>query len=160
LIQNEDSPFKLHTGRSPRLVPSQIQAFGLIIGTVVCSAWSRLHYDLVADRALMFGALLGVMPAAKAFDGFKSDVIVIIAMALVVSAAFVRSRLVEALLNPVLARLTSESTQAPAVVAAETLLSTATKIVGSLTIMMPVALRAAPRTGTAPSRLLMPMSFA
>jgi len=40
-----------------------------------------------------------------------------------------------------------------------TLLSMATKNVGALAIMMPVALQVARRTGSAPSRLLMPMAF-
>jgi di/tricarboxylate transporter len=35
----------------------------------------------------------------------------------------------------------------------------ATKNVGALAIMMPVALQVARRTGSAPSRLLMPMAF-
>src|SRR5690606_23203754 len=39
-------------------------------------------------------------------------------------------------------------------------LSMATKNIGALAVLMPVALRHARKTGTPPSRLLMPMSFA
>lgn len=100
------------------------------------------------------------MPAAKAFDGFKSDVVAIIAMELVVSAACVRSGLVEPPVKPGAGAADERVDQVPAVVAAVAPLSMATKNVGALTIMIPVALRAPRRTGTAPSRLLMPMSFA
>jgi di/tricarboxylate transporter len=135
-------------------------AFALIVGTVVCFVWGRIRYDLVAMGALLAGVLLGVIPAKHAFDGFRNDVVIIIAMALVVSAAFARSGLVEALLRPVLARFRTEATQVPALVGSVALLSMATKNVGALAIMMPVALQAAKRTGASPSRLLMPMSFA
>ena len=43
--------------------------------------------------------------------------------------------------------------------AAVTILSTATKNVGALAILMPVALQLSRRTGSSPSRLLMPMAF-
>ena len=62
-------------------------AFGLIGGTLLLFIWGKLRYDLVSLAALLAGVFLGVVPAAKAFDGFKSDVVVIIAAALVVSAA-------------------------------------------------------------------------
>jgi len=139
---------------------SQILAFGLIICTLGLFAWGRLRYDLIALGSLLAGVLIGIVPAAHAFDGFKSDVVVIIAMALVVSVAFERSGLVELVMRPVLARLNREQQQVPVLAAATALLSMATKNVGALAILMPVAQQLARRTGTAPSRLLMPMSFA
>ncbi|HEY5411167.1 MAG TPA: SLC13 family permease, partial [Caulobacteraceae bacterium] len=97
---------------------SQGLAFGLIGATLVLFIWGRLRYDLVSLGALMAAVFLGVVPAAKAFDGFKSDVVVIIAAALVVSAAIGRSGVVEMMLKPVLSRLTSERTQVPALATA------------------------------------------
>ena len=135
-------------------------AFGLIVATVSCFVWGRIRYDLVSLGALLIGVLVGVIPAKHAFDGFKNDVVIIIAMALVVSAAFARSGLIEAMMRPVLARLKTEATQVPALVGSVALLSMTTKNVGALAIMMPVALQAARRTGASPSRFLMPMSFA
>ncbi len=138
----------------------QILAFGLVIGTLALFVWGRFRYDLVALCALLASVLLGLTPAKDAFDGFKNDVVVIIAMALVVSAAFARSGVVEVVLRPILARLKTERSQAPVMAAASALLSMATKNVGALAILMPVAQQLARRTGTSPSRLLMPMSFA
>jgi di/tricarboxylate transporter len=86
--------------------------------------------------------------------------VVIIAAALVVSAAIAKSGVVEAALRPLLARLKTEKSQVPAMAGATAVLSMATKNVGALAILMPVAQQLGRRTGTSPSRLLMPMAFA
>jgi len=135
-------------------------AFGLIGVTLLLFIWGRLRYDLIALCSVLTGVLIGVVPAASAFDGFKSDVVVIIAAALVVSAAFERSGVVEVVLRPLLSRLKREQTQVPALATATALLSMASKNVGALAILMPVAQQISRRTGTPISRLLMPMSFA
>lgn len=134
-------------------------AFGLVAATIAAFIWGRFRYDVIAVCALLIGVALGIVPAKDAFDGFSNDITVIIAAALVVSAAFARSGVVEWVLRPLLPRLKSERSQVPALTAAVTLLSTATKNVGALAILMPVALQVARRTGSAPSRLLMPMAF-
>jgi di/tricarboxylate transporter len=139
---------------------SQALAFGLIACTLALFVWGRFRYDLVALVALLVGVIAGVIPAEHAFDGFKSDVVVIIAAALVVSAAFARSGLVEVILAPVLARLKSEASQVRVLTAATAVLSMLTKNVGALAILLPVAQQLARRTGSAPSRLLMPMASA
>jgi len=135
-------------------------AFALIGVTLLLFIWGRWRYDLIALGSVLTGVLIGVVPAANAFDGFKSDVVVIIAAALVVSAAFDRSGLVEVVLRPHLSRLKTEQTQVPALAAATALLSMASKNVGALAILMPAAQQVSRRTGTPVSRLLMPMSFA
>ncbi|HEY8573961.1 SLC13 family permease [Phenylobacterium sp.] len=137
----------------------QALAFGLIGITIACFIWGRWRYDVIALGALLLGVLVGVVPAKEAFSGFSNDVTVIIACALVVSAAFARSGIVESVLRPLIPHLKSARTQVPLFVGAVTLLSMVTKNVGALAIMMPIALSVAKRTGTAPSCLLMPMAF-
>ena len=75
-----------------------------------------------------------------------------------VSAAFARSGLVEAVLRPIIPHLKTPALQVPLFAGAVTLLSMVTKNVGALAIMMPIALQVARRTGTSPSALLMPMA--
>ena len=135
-------------------------AFGLIGCTLLLFVWGRFRYDLVSLCALLTGVLVGVVPSQHAFDGFKSDVVVIIAAALVVSAAFQRSGIVEVMMRPLLSRLTREQTQVPVLTAATAVLSMATKNVGALAIMMPIAQQLSRKSGTAVSRLLMPMATA
>lgn len=134
-------------------------AFGLIILTIGAFLWGRFRYDLVALVALLAGLAVGIIPAEAAFDGFRNDVVVIIACALIVSAAFARSGIIELALQRILPLLKTERSQVPVLTGAVTLLSMATKNVGALAILMPVALQVARRTGSSPSRLLMPMAF-
>lgn len=134
-------------------------AFGLVALTIGAFIWGRFRYDVIAICALLAGVATGVVPANSAFDGFSNDITVIIAAALVVSAAFAKSGIVEAALRPLIPRLKTERSQVPVLTAAVTILSTATKNVGALAILMPVALQLSRRTGSSPSRLLMPMAF-
>lgn len=134
-------------------------AFGLVGLTIGAFIWGRFRYDLVAVVALVAGLAIGIIPAEAAFDGFKNDVTVIIACALIVSAAFARSGVIELAMRRVMPLLETERSQVPVLTGAVTLLSMATKNVGALAIMMPVALQGARQTKSSPSRLLMPMAF-
>ena len=137
----------------------QVLAFSILGGAVLLFASGRFRYDLVALGALLAGLVTGVVPAKQAFSGFTSDVVVIIACALVVSSAVARSGIIEQVFQPLLSRLKSAAIQVPAMAGATALLSMVTKNVGALAILMPVALRTARATRTSPSSLLMPMSF-
>ena len=141
------------------MTPQQALAFAVVGGAVTLFAWGKFRYDIVALGALLVGLATGLVPAKAAFSGFTSDVVVIIATALIVSAAIARSGVVEVFLQPLLSRLKTAPTQVPALAGATALLSMPTKNVGALAILMPVALQIARRTGTSPSSLLMPMSF-
>lgn len=138
----------------------QALAFGLVAVTIGLFIWGRFRYDLVSLGALFASVALGVTPAKKAFDGFSNELVVIIACALVVSAGFARSGVIESLLRPLTPRLKTAATQVPVFAAVTAILSMATKNVGALAILMPIALQTARRTKTSPSCLLMPMSFA
>ncbi|MDI1282550.1 SLC13 family permease [Brevundimonas sp.] len=134
-------------------------AFGLVGLTIAGFVWGRFRYDLIALAALVVGMVVGVVPTEAAFDGFRNDITIIIAAALVVSAAFSRSGIVELALRRLLPLLKTEKSQVPVLTGAVTLLSMVTKNVGALAIMLPVALSVSRKTGSSPSRLLMPMAF-
>ncbi|TCZ64930.1 SLC13 family permease [Roseicella aquatilis] len=138
----------------------QALAFGILAVTVGLFVWGRIAYELVAMLALVAGVAVGIVPAAKAFEGFSDDVVVIVAGALLVSAAVARSGAVETLMRPLLRHLRTPATQVPALAGAVMLSSVVTKNIGALAIFMPVALQLGRRTGTPASALLMPMAFA
>jgi di/tricarboxylate transporter len=138
----------------------QSLAFGLIGATVIAFIWGRWRYDLIALAALAAGMALGLIPVKAAFDGFANDIVIIIASALVLSAAVARSGFVDMVMAPLLPKLRDERTQVPVLAGATAVLSMATKNVGALALMMPSALQIAKRTGVPPGRLLMPMAFA
>jgi di/tricarboxylate transporter len=137
----------------------QALSFAVLGGAILLFAWGRYRYDLIALGALFAGILVGVVKPKAAFTGFTSDVVIIIASALVVSAAFARSGVAEMLIRPLVPRLRSARVQVPVFAGATAILSMLTKNVGALAILMPVALRVARRTRTSPSCILMPMAF-
>ncbi|WP_454714399.1 SLC13 family permease [Caulobacter segnis] len=134
-------------------------AFGLIATTIAAFVWGRWRYDLIALGALAAGMAMGLIPVKAAFDGFANDIVIIIASALVLSAAVARSGVVDLVMAPLLPKLKDERTQVPVLAGTTAALSMATKNVGALALMMPSALQIARRTGVSPGRLLMPMSF-
>lgn len=134
-------------------------AFAIVGGAIIAFLVGRWRYDLIALGSLLAGIAVGVVPADAAFDGFRNDVTVIIACALVVSAAFARSGVVEWGLQKILPRLKTERSQVPVLTLVVTLLSMCTKNVGALAIMLPVAQQVSRRTRSSLSRLLMPMAF-
>jgi di/tricarboxylate transporter len=138
----------------------QALAFGILGITVGLFLWGRIAYDLVAMLALLAGVLVGIIPINKAFSGFADDVVVIVAAALLVSAAVARSGAVETLMRPALPYLKTTAMQVPVLAGAVLVASIFTKNIGALAIFMPVALQLARRTGTSISALLMPMAFA
>jgi len=134
-------------------------AFAIIIGMMGLFAWGRLRYDLVAVLALLAGIAAGIVPANKAFTGFSDDIVIIVASALVVSAAVARSGVVERVVRMLGPYLTTITRQIVALVGSVTVLSAFVKNIGALAMLMPIAFQLAKRTGTSPSSLLMPMSF-
>jgi di/tricarboxylate transporter len=137
----------------------QMLAFAVIGGTMALFVWGRLRYDLVAGIALLVAVLIGVVPADKAFSGFSDEIVVIVAGALIVSAAVARSGIIELALQPIAPHVTSLRTQILILVGAVTLLSAFVKNIGALAMMIPIALQMSKRSNRSPSLLLMPMAF-
>jgi len=101
--------------------------------------WGRLRYDVVAMLALFAAVATGIVPAKEAFSGFSDDIVVIVATALLLSAAVARSGTAELVMRPIAPLLTTARAQVFALVLAVILLSTIVKNIGSLAILMPVA---------------------
>ncbi|UEM07911.1 SLC13 family permease (plasmid) [Skermanella rosea] len=134
-------------------------AFAIVIAMMALFVWGRLRYDVVAMLALFASVAAGIVPAEDAFSGFGDEVVIIVAAALLVSAAVAKSGVTERLMQPLAPYLRTTRSQVFVLVLAVIVLSTFIKNVGALAILMPVAFQIAKRTGTPPSRLLMPLSF-
>ncbi len=137
----------------------QAFAFAIVIVMMALFVWGRLRYDLVALLALLASVAAGIVPPDRAFAGFSDDVVIIVASALLVSAAVARSGVVDIVLRWVGPYLTSTRTQVLGLVGAVTVLSAFVKNIGALAMLIPVAFQLSRRTGTSVSSLLMPMSF-
>ena len=138
----------------------QIESFVVVLAMLVLFASGRLRYDLVAATCLVVSLALGIVPAERAFSGFSSPVIVVIASVLVVSRAIAASRVLEVWVGALLGRVNSPSLQIGLLSAAVGYLSAFVKNVGTLGIFMPMAIQAARRAGRPRSDYLMPLAFA
>ena len=112
-----------------------------------------LRYDLVAAVALLAAIVVGIVPPDKAFSGFSDDIVIIVASALVVSAAVARSGVIERMLARSAPYLVTIHRQVVALVGSVTVLSAFVKNIGALAMLMPIAFQLARRTGTSPSSL-------
>ena len=137
----------------------QMLAFGVLAGMMLLFIWGRIRYDLVAVLALLASVLIGIVPAEKAFSGFADDIVIIVASALLISAAVARSGIVEAALARVTGRFNSMGSQLIILVGSVTFLSAVVKNIGALAMLMPAAFQMAKKSHTSPSCMLMPMSF-
>lgn len=137
----------------------QMLSFAIVAGMMGLFVWGRFRYDLVAVLALLAAVLVGVVPADKAFTGFSDDIVIIVASALLVSAAVAKSGVLEAALNRVGPYLRTTQLQVIVLVATVTVLSAFVKNIGALAMMIPVAFQIARRSNTPPSSFLMPMAF-
>jgi di/tricarboxylate transporter len=137
----------------------QIEALAIVGGMFLLFVSDRLRYDIVAAVALSAAVLTGVVPAHKAFSGFSSAVVIIIASVLVLSRAVAVSGVVEAWMRRLLRTFDSTTLQVGALTTAVTFLSAIVKNVGALGLFLPVAIRAAEQRNRPVSRYLMPLAF-
>src|SRR5690606_23885773 len=108
-------------GRVRAVTLDQAFAFAIVAAMMALFVWGRLRYDLVALLALLAAVAVGIVPPDKAFSGFSDDILVIVASALLVSAAVSRSGIVDAVLRRVSPHLRSPTTQVLGLVTAVTL---------------------------------------
>lgn len=137
----------------------QIAAFAIIIGMMVLFIHGRLRYDVVAMVALAASVAAGTVAPENAFSGFSDDIVIIVASALVVSAAVSRSEFIEMALRWLVRKLSRFQSQLVVLIGSVTILSALVKNIGALAMMMPAALKMAKKSGNSPSLYLMPMAF-
>ena len=109
--------------------------------------------------ALLGALVTGIVPPEQAFTGFGDDIVVIVATALLVSAAVARSGITERLMAPLAPHLSTVRRQVVVLVGVVTVLSAFVKNVGALAILMPIVFQQARRAGTPASAVLMPLAF-
>ena len=134
-------------------------SFAIVGAAVALFASGRFRYDAIALGALVVAVLTGVVDDKRAFTGFTSDVVIVIAGALVLSAAITRSGVIEPLVAPLVRRLRTPQAQVPVIAGVTGLFAMINKNVGALAALMPVAIRLGRSEQSSPSLLLMPMSF-
>ncbi|NNG04909.1 MAG: SLC13 family permease [Inquilinus sp.] len=137
----------------------QTIVFSVLAAAMVLFVWGRWRFDVVAVAALVACVVAGVVPMDQAFAGFGHPAIVVVAVVLAVTRAFVQSGLVELVGGALMGAFKAPFARRMALVAVAAVLSMFMNNVGALALMMPVALQVAREGGEPPSRLLMPIAF-
>ncbi len=134
---------------------------GLLAAAVAMFAAGRPRMDAVALLMLAVLPLTGVITMTEALAGFSDANVVLIALLFVIGEGLVRTGVAQRLGDWLVARAGSSETRLivllMAVVAS---LGAVMSSTGVVAIFIPIVLRIAKSTGTAPSRLMMPLSVA
>lgn len=142
------------------MTTAQIFAFAIVIGMMALFVWGRIRYDLVALLALSASLATGIVAPKDAFAGFSDDIVIIVASALVTSAAIARSGVTDILIRRFGASLATPGRQIAALAGSVMVLSALVKNIGALSMLIPPAVQITRRSGTSLSAILMPMAFA
>ncbi|MGP1254252.1 MAG: SLC13 family permease [Kiloniellales bacterium] len=134
--------------------------FGLLALVVVLLIWGRIRYDTVAFGALVLCVLVGLIPASEAFAGFGHPATVTVALVLVLSKALSDSGATDIFARAVQPAIGRTTTHIAALGGIGAVLSGFMNNVGTLGLLMPVALSSAAKAKRAAGLLLMPLSFA
>jgi len=138
----------------------QLLSVGVLAGMMLLFIWGKFRYDMVAVIALLAALALGIVSPKQAFTGFSDDIVIIVASALVLSAAVQRSGVIERAMLVLQKRVTHVRSQLLLLSASVGLASALVKNIGALAMMIPVALQMSKRANVSPAAYLMPMSFA
>jgi di/tricarboxylate transporter len=137
----------------------QITIFALLTALVVLLVWGRWRYDVVAFGALVAAVLTGLVPAAEAFTGFGHPATVTVALVLVLSRALADSGATEFLAHVIMPFARRPSGHIGILSGIGAVLSGFMNNVGTLALLMPIALQTAGKAKRSPAALLMPLSF-
>ncbi|MFW5867481.1 MAG: SLC13 family permease [Armatimonadota bacterium] len=137
----------------------QIIVFVVLGLTLALFIWGRWRYDVVALMALLFVAVVGVVPSGEVFIGFGHPAVITVAAVLVLSRGLVNAGVVDAIARILWRVGDNTAVQVTALTGLVALLSGFMNNIGALALLMPVAITIARRQGSSPSLLLMPLAF-
>ncbi|MEE8272965.1 MAG: SLC13 family permease [Alphaproteobacteria bacterium] len=137
----------------------QAAVFAILAAAMALFVWGRWRYDVVAVAALIACVFAGVVPMDRAFAGFGHPAVVVVAVVLAISRAFINSGLIDTVGAALTRAATSRFGQRAALVSLAAALSMFMNNVGALALMMPVAMQTARGAGRSPAGLLMPIAF-
>lgn len=154
------SPFP--SGRSKPLMNTDLALIlALLAAAVAMFACNKPRMDAVALIMLTVLPFTGVVSMSEVLAGFSDPNIVLIAALFVIGEGLVRTGVAQRLGDWLTAKAgNSEARLLVLLMSAVGLLGSVMSSTGVVAIFIPVALRIAQSTGTAPSRLMMPLSVA
>lgn len=132
----------------------------LLLAMMVVFMLDRFRIELVALAGLGAAVALGLVPVARAFEGFANPAVITVAEILLIIQALGHSRIIEQV-SAAATRLVRGETSALALLCSLSgFLSIFMNNIGALALMLPVAITFGTRLGLPLRRILMPVSFA
>lgn len=140
----------------------QIGLMLLILGiTLILFTFEWFAIDIIAIGVLLVLVLTGLLPAEKAFAGFGSDTVIMITGLLILTAALVRTGVVETAGRILLRRTGGNNDKVVLMVmTASATLSSFMSNTAATAFFVPVVMGLARRIKISASKLLMPLAFA
>ena len=143
------------------MTPEIMICLAILGVAVLLFSWDRVPADVVALGVLLAIIATGLVPAEKALAGFGSGTVVMILGFFIMTAALSHTGIVDTVGHWILTRTGDRPFLLLAVVMiAVSLLSAFISNTAATAFFIPVVLGIAARTGTSPSRLLLPLAFA
>ena len=137
----------------------------LILVTIAVSlvlfSFERLPADVIALGVLLFISITGLLPPEKAFAGFGSDAVILIMGLLILTAALIRTGVVDILGRELTRRTGNDPFRLLVMVmGVSAVVSSLISNTAATAIFLPVVIGIAHRAKMSASKLLMPLAFA
>ena len=132
----------------------------VLAATIAMFIWGKWRHDVIALGALLASVLAGLVPAPDAFLGFGHAAVITVVSVLILGSGLQSSGVVDALARVALPKTNSTWVSVAALTSLAVLLSATMNDVGTLALLMPVAIQTAARQKLPPGKILMPLAFA
>lgn len=138
----------------------QIVVFSVILITLILFIEGSIRYEFVSLAGLIILTITGIISPEEAFLGFGHSAVITVASVLVISAALVKSGIIERLVVILNKGSKSPKYMIVSLMLVTALLSAFMNNIGALALIMPITIRVAKDSDTSPSKFLMPVAFA
>jgi len=137
----------------------QIAICAIVVLITAFFVWGRWRYDVVAFAGLMVTVLVGLVPAADAFDGFGHPAVVTVLAVLVISRGLANSGAIDIITRFVVRTSSSPTLHIVVLASVAAALSAFMNNVAALALLLPVALQSCVKAERSPGLVLMPLAF-
>ena len=141
------------------MTADQITLFAILCALFGLLAWGRWRYDVVAFTALMAAVVTGVVPAGQAFAGFGHPATITVAAILILSRSLTTTGATDWIARAVRPAAGTTASHIGVLSSLAAAMSAFMNNVGTLGLLMPVALQSARKAKRSPAVVLMPLSF-
>jgi di/tricarboxylate transporter len=137
----------------------QVTIMGILASMIALFIWDRWRHDFVAIAALLACVLAGLVPAADAFNGLGHPAVITVAGVLILSGVLESTGVADALMRSMMPRSAGPTITIGVLVTLAAVMSAFMNNVGTLALLMPMAIQISNRQNLPPGRLLMPLAF-